>query len=154
MLEALLNGVMLGIVVSIVLICFVMFTVHKFNFKSYVPTFVYVVVSKDTPLWWMIFGVTMTCVLASMINWGWSSGGVAKAAVLWGVVMHFGTFWFYRIIWAISEVGPNPKYWNNVWRLTRNKPSIQRAADQKITFAILVTSVILTTWLAVQGVYG
>jgi hypothetical protein len=102
----------------------------------------------------MVAGVTLTCVVCSTISWGVNTGGVAKQAVLWGVVMHFGTFWFYRIVWAISEVGMHPKLWNNVWKLTRTKGNVHRSADQKITYAILVTSVVLTTWLAVQGVYG
>jgi phosphatidylglycerophosphate synthase len=131
-----------------------MFMTHKFNFKSYIPTMVFVVVSKDTPLWYMVAFVITLSVVGSLANWGVGSGGVARAAVFWGVGMFFFTFTVYRVLWAMSEVGTNVKKWNNVWKLTRTKGNVHRAADQKISFAIVVISAVLTTWLAVQGVYG
>lgn len=154
MLEAILNGVMLGIVASVVLLVVVLFIVHKFNFSSYIPTVVYVVVSKDTPLWYMVAGVIVTSVVISLADWGVGSGGVTRVAVFWGIGIYFCTFVTYRVLWAISEVGLNVRKWNNVWKLTRTKGNVHRAADQKISFAIVVVSTVLTTWLAMQGVYG
>lgn len=154
MLEVILTGVVFGIAISVLLLLFVMFVVHKFNFKDYVPTLVYVVVAKETPLWYMVAGVVTTSVLVALANWGIDEGGVAKLAVMWGGLMYVGTFVLYRVLWAISVAGMNVKKWNGVWALTRTRGNVHRAADQKISFVILVVSAILTTWLALQGVYG
>jgi hypothetical protein len=152
--EAILNGLVAGIGISLVLALIVIIKVCGLRFKDYVPTLVFTMVAKETPFWYMVGAVTTLCVVASLANWGFGHNGVTKLAVAWGVVMYFGTFVLYRGLWAISVAGMNVSKWDDVWKLTKTKGNVHRKADQKISFIILVMSVLLTTWMAVQGVYG
>jgi hypothetical protein len=154
MLNVIFNGLMTGVVLSVLLLFVCLFIVCKFSFRDYLPTAVYCVVAKDTPLWYMVAGVMTLSVIGHMGYWGVIEGGPAKAAVFWGIGIWIATFALYRVLWAVSVVGFNPRKWNDVWHLTRTKGNVHRTADQKISFVIVVVSAILTTWMAMQGVYG
>lgn len=154
MFNEIVTGLVIGIALSVFLLLVGLFVVHKFNFSDYVPTLVYCIMSKDTPLWSMVACAMTLSVLGRLGYWGVSEGGSAKVAVLWGIGMWIGTFALYRILWAVSVVGLSVSRWGSVWELTRTKGNVHRSADQKINFSIMVISAVLTTWLAMQGVYN